>query len=193
VYISCLLDSGEYELTMDGIHENFLRLSYHDPMMQKTVEFLESCYFFAVDFYPFGLACLTVSNQFIIIFYLKVRCLDTIGVSDSLLRYISRTQHMSLYGNITFFTLILCVLSSHNLICLMLLELLICSLSTTYRDTHQKPDSTVWEAKYWMAKVFTKVKSVYLTFHPLLVFIKTNYYTAIFQMPGDASGEEGFI
>jgi hypothetical protein len=30
-------NSGEYELTMDGIHENILRLSYHDPMMHKTV------------------------------------------------------------------------------------------------------------------------------------------------------------
>ncbi|KAJ3700688.1 hypothetical protein LUZ61_004393 [Rhynchospora tenuis] len=32
---------GEYELTMDGIHENFLRLSYHDPMMHKTVRCLD--------------------------------------------------------------------------------------------------------------------------------------------------------
>ncbi|PIA36193.1 hypothetical protein AQUCO_03400244v1 [Aquilegia coerulea] len=31
---------GEYELTMDGIHENMLQLHYHDPMMQKTVECL---------------------------------------------------------------------------------------------------------------------------------------------------------
>lgn len=33
--------SGEYELTLDGIHENFLRLSYHDPLMQKTVSTLK--------------------------------------------------------------------------------------------------------------------------------------------------------
>lgn len=59
---SLISNRGEYELTMDGIHENFLRLSYNDPMMQKTV-----------------------------------RCLDTLGVSDSLLKYILRTQHMSLY------------------------------------------------------------------------------------------------
>ncbi|CAN6320570.1 unnamed protein product [Urochloa humidicola] len=32
---------GDYEVTMDGIHENFLRLSYHDPMLQKTVKCLD--------------------------------------------------------------------------------------------------------------------------------------------------------
>ncbi|KAL5702496.1 hypothetical protein ACHQM5_027709 [Ranunculus cassubicifolius] len=31
---------GEYELTMDGIHENMLQLHYHDPLMQKTAECL---------------------------------------------------------------------------------------------------------------------------------------------------------
>lgn len=29
--------SGDYDVTMDGIHENFLKLNYHDPMLQKTV------------------------------------------------------------------------------------------------------------------------------------------------------------
>ncbi|KAF6141075.1 hypothetical protein GIB67_006520 [Kingdonia uniflora] len=37
---SLISNCGEYELTMDGIHENVLQLSYHDPMMQKTVECL---------------------------------------------------------------------------------------------------------------------------------------------------------
>ncbi|KAJ6838515.1 chromosome transmission fidelity protein 18-like protein [Iris pallida] len=58
---SLFSNRGDYELTMDGIHENFLRLSYHDPMMQKTV-----------------------------------KCLDALGISDSLLQYMWRTQHMSL-------------------------------------------------------------------------------------------------
>ncbi|KAJ0984088.1 hypothetical protein J5N97_002444 [Dioscorea zingiberensis] len=58
---SLIANRGDYELTMDGIHENFLQLSYHDPKMQKTA-----------------------------------RCLDMLGVSDSLLHYILRTQQMSL-------------------------------------------------------------------------------------------------
>lgn len=37
IHIKYLICSGDYEVTMDGIHENFLRLSYHDPMLQKTV------------------------------------------------------------------------------------------------------------------------------------------------------------
>lgn len=60
---SLISNRGEYELIMDGIHENYLRLSYHDPMMEKTV-----------------------------------RSIDTLGVSDSLLKYIMRTQQMSLYA-----------------------------------------------------------------------------------------------
>ncbi|KAL6907517.1 hypothetical protein ACP4OV_002556 [Aristida adscensionis] len=60
---SLISNRGDYEVTMDGIHENFLRLSYHDPMLQKTV-----------------------------------RCLDTLGVSDSLTQYVWRTQQMSLHG-----------------------------------------------------------------------------------------------
>ncbi|CAN6284819.1 unnamed protein product [Urochloa humidicola] len=54
---------GDYEVTMDGIHENFLRLSYHDPMLQKTV-----------------------------------KCLDILGVSDSLTQYVYRTQQMPLHA-----------------------------------------------------------------------------------------------
>ncbi|XP_062210694.1 uncharacterized protein LOC133912120 [Phragmites australis] len=54
---------GDYEVTMDGIHENFLKLSYHDPMLQKTV-----------------------------------KCLDILGVSDSLTQYVYRTQQMSLHA-----------------------------------------------------------------------------------------------
>ncbi|KAJ3682667.1 hypothetical protein LUZ60_012894 [Juncus effusus] len=38
---SLISGRGEYELTMDGIHENFLKLSYHDPMMQKTVKCMD--------------------------------------------------------------------------------------------------------------------------------------------------------
>lgn len=29
--------SGDYELTMDGIHENILQMRYHDASLQKTV------------------------------------------------------------------------------------------------------------------------------------------------------------
>ncbi|PKA48644.1 hypothetical protein AXF42_Ash021053 [Apostasia shenzhenica] len=38
---SLISSRGDYELTMDGIHENLLRLPYHDPMMQKTVRCLD--------------------------------------------------------------------------------------------------------------------------------------------------------
>ncbi|KAF8718808.1 hypothetical protein HU200_025114 [Digitaria exilis] len=59
-YLFTLISNrGDYEVTMDGIHENFLRLSYHDPMLQKTV-----------------------------------KCLDILGVSDSLTQYVYRTQQM---------------------------------------------------------------------------------------------------
>ncbi|XXG39699.1 hypothetical protein AAC387_Pa01g0590 [Persea americana] len=34
---SLISNRGDSELTMVGIHENFLQLHYHDPMMQKTV------------------------------------------------------------------------------------------------------------------------------------------------------------
>lgn len=38
---SCLsglwICSGDYDLILDGIHENILHLHYHDPVMQKTV------------------------------------------------------------------------------------------------------------------------------------------------------------
>ncbi|KAJ8483655.1 hypothetical protein OPV22_016140 [Ensete ventricosum] len=60
---SLISNRGEYELTMDGIHENFLRLSYHDPMMRKTV-----------------------------------KCLNLLGVSDSVIHYVLRTQQMSLHA-----------------------------------------------------------------------------------------------
>ncbi|ESQ36451.1 hypothetical protein EUTSA_v10006720mg [Eutrema salsugineum] len=53
---------GDYDLIFDGIHENILRLHYHDPMMDKTVS-----------------------------------CLDCLGASDLLHRYIMRTQQMPLY------------------------------------------------------------------------------------------------
>ncbi|XP_026387947.1 chromosome transmission fidelity protein 18 homolog [Papaver somniferum] len=35
---SLITNCGDYDLTMDGIHENILQLHYHDPMMQKTVK-----------------------------------------------------------------------------------------------------------------------------------------------------------
>uniref|UniRef100_J3LMA1 AAA+ ATPase domain-containing protein n=1 Tax=Oryza brachyantha TaxID=4533 RepID=J3LMA1_ORYBR len=59
---SLISNRGDYDVTMDGIHENFLKLSYHDPMLQKTV-----------------------------------KCLDILGVSDSLMQYVYRTQQMSLH------------------------------------------------------------------------------------------------
>ncbi|GAB2221775.1 hypothetical protein Drorol1_Dr00012963 [Drosera rotundifolia] len=33
---------GDYELIYDGVHENILRLHYHDPLMQKTVQCLDT-------------------------------------------------------------------------------------------------------------------------------------------------------
>lgn len=50
------------------------------------------------------------SKQFAMVFFSslfwleKVRCLDALGASDSILRYILRTQQMSLYGKILLFT-----------------------------------------------------------------------------------------
>ncbi|KAA0049164.1 chromosome transmission fidelity protein 18-like protein [Cucumis melo var. makuwa] len=41
-YLYSLLSyRGDYELILDGIHENILQLNYHDPVMQKTVKCLE--------------------------------------------------------------------------------------------------------------------------------------------------------
>ncbi|XP_063937571.1 uncharacterized protein LOC108193631 isoform X3 [Daucus carota subsp. sativus] len=34
---SLISNRGDYDLVMDGIHENILKLHYHDPMMKKTV------------------------------------------------------------------------------------------------------------------------------------------------------------
>ncbi|KAJ7979668.1 chromosome transmission fidelity protein 18-like [Quillaja saponaria] len=33
---------GDYDLILDGIHENILQLQYHDPLMQKTVKCFDS-------------------------------------------------------------------------------------------------------------------------------------------------------
>ncbi|KGN56754.1 chromosome transmission fidelity protein 18 homolog [Cucumis sativus] len=38
---SLLSYRGDYELILDGIHENILQLNYHDPVMHKTVKCLE--------------------------------------------------------------------------------------------------------------------------------------------------------
>ncbi|KAK1289892.1 hypothetical protein QJS10_CPB18g01987 [Acorus calamus] len=38
---SLISDRGDYDLTMEGIYENFLHLSYHDPLMQKTGKCLD--------------------------------------------------------------------------------------------------------------------------------------------------------
>ncbi|XP_058094701.1 uncharacterized protein LOC131240469 [Magnolia sinica] len=62
ILYSLISNRGDCELTMDGIHENFLQLHYHDPMMHKTV-----------------------------------KCLNALGVSDSMAQYAIRTQQMSLY------------------------------------------------------------------------------------------------
>lgn len=61
--LHCLISNrGDYDLILDGIHENFLQLHYHDPVMQKTVE-----------------------------------CLNSLGVSDLMHKYILRTQNMPIY------------------------------------------------------------------------------------------------
>ncbi|KAF8388367.1 hypothetical protein HHK36_027033 [Tetracentron sinense] len=39
---SLISNRGDYELTLDGIHENILQLHYHDPLMQKTLKCLNS-------------------------------------------------------------------------------------------------------------------------------------------------------
>ncbi|KAF7837327.1 chromosome transmission fidelity protein 18-like protein [Senna tora] len=39
---SLLSNRGDGDLILDGIHENILQLSYHDPVMQKTVKCLNS-------------------------------------------------------------------------------------------------------------------------------------------------------
>lgn len=33
----CKLYSGDYDIILDGIHENILQLNYRDPVMQNTV------------------------------------------------------------------------------------------------------------------------------------------------------------
>ncbi|KAK4266311.1 hypothetical protein QN277_027254 [Acacia crassicarpa] len=39
---SLVSSRGDYDLILDGIHENILQLNYHDPVMQKTVKCLNS-------------------------------------------------------------------------------------------------------------------------------------------------------
>ncbi|KAL7081345.1 hypothetical protein ACP275_14G034300 [Erythranthe tilingii] len=39
---SMISNRGDYDLIMDGIHENILQLNYVDPMMQKTVKCLDN-------------------------------------------------------------------------------------------------------------------------------------------------------
>ncbi|XVE81404.1 hypothetical protein DITRI_Ditri15bG0060700 [Diplodiscus trichospermus] len=39
---SLISNRGDYDVILDGIHENFLQLQYHDPVMQKTVKCLNS-------------------------------------------------------------------------------------------------------------------------------------------------------
>lgn len=39
---SLMLNRGDSDLILDGIHENVLRLNYHDPVMQKTVKCFNS-------------------------------------------------------------------------------------------------------------------------------------------------------
>lgn len=39
---SLITNCGDYDVILDGIHENFLQLRYHDPVMQKTVKCLNS-------------------------------------------------------------------------------------------------------------------------------------------------------
>ncbi|XP_068662997.1 uncharacterized protein [Aristolochia californica] len=42
-YIYSLISNcGDFGLTMNGIHENFLKVHYHDPLMQKTVKCLNN-------------------------------------------------------------------------------------------------------------------------------------------------------
>ncbi|KAL3639794.1 hypothetical protein CASFOL_014762 [Castilleja foliolosa] len=36
------MDRGDYDLILDGIHENILQLRYVDPVMHKTVQCLDS-------------------------------------------------------------------------------------------------------------------------------------------------------
>ncbi|KAL8122027.1 uncharacterized protein LOC141659384 [Apium graveolens] len=39
---SLISNRGDYDLVIDGIHENMLQLHYHDPMMQKTVKCMQN-------------------------------------------------------------------------------------------------------------------------------------------------------
>ncbi|XP_024983880.1 chromosome transmission fidelity protein 18 homolog [Cynara cardunculus var. scolymus] len=39
---SLISNGGNYDLILDGIHENILQLNYHDPVMRKTVKCLHS-------------------------------------------------------------------------------------------------------------------------------------------------------
>ncbi|KAJ8447230.1 hypothetical protein Cgig2_030461 [Carnegiea gigantea] len=62
--------SGDCDLIHDGIHENFLQLHYHDPLLQKTI--LNSL-------------------------FCKVHCLNALGVSDLIHSCVMRSYNMSLY------------------------------------------------------------------------------------------------
>ncbi|KAL3506350.1 hypothetical protein ACH5RR_031732 [Cinchona calisaya] len=40
--LSLISNRGDYDLILDGIHENILQLNYYDPVMQKTVKCLDN-------------------------------------------------------------------------------------------------------------------------------------------------------
>ncbi|CBI23421.3 unnamed protein product, partial [Vitis vinifera] len=40
--LSYLIVFNDYDLILDGIHENIFQLHYHDPIMQKTVKCLNT-------------------------------------------------------------------------------------------------------------------------------------------------------
>jgi hypothetical protein len=90
------LCSGDYDLILDGIHENFLQLHYHDPVMQKTVSL--NYINLSVLYWAFTESVVTARHVTLYSCYVKVECLNSLGVSDLMHKYILRTQNMPIYG-----------------------------------------------------------------------------------------------
>lgn len=93
---SKLMCRADHDLILDGIHENILQLNYHDPLMQKSVSI-----YCPLQIYRDSID--SVGGQTVISICLKVKCLNSVGVSDLLRQYIMRTHQMSLQGKIIFF------------------------------------------------------------------------------------------
>jgi hypothetical protein len=186
-----MLISGEYDLILDGIHENILRLQYYDPVMQKTVSSFTNIIFCGcLSVLDFGCEprYLLFHNLCCVSFTIKVKCLDNLEVSDIVHRYSMRTQQMSLQGKKILWSEVIKPKKgiSHDFL------FTIFSLSATNCSSGTWSSSSNWETNYWMAKVFPKVylySSQTIVRYSLIVYHCTSIMNQ--QIPHNIIGEAG--